>query len=294
MVARNLMIIAAAVAVSTPAWAIPYAFEVEAEVALVDDMNNVLGGSVYVGQPLLMSYAFDSDTTNTGAIPQVGDYWHYAGDYGMRVQVGPHDWRSDPSNLSFLVEMVNDYVGLDNYLLRSYNNIDYSGLSGPIQHMSWQLDDPSQTALTSTALPPLPPNLGIFQSWFGIDVEGGDMFNPFGGSFLVRSHATAIRTLPRIHADLVAPNDVLFQGTGFTPGGRLVAITAPSTGGDIVPGGACAGTNTGLNGPRMRAAFVANPDGTFSVSGRVGRMSGQQLVVFDVATCTPSPPITMP
>jgi hypothetical protein len=54
---------------------------------------------------------------------------------------------------------VNDYNGSDDYLLLSYNNTS----TGPaVEYISWQLDDPMQTALSSAALPSTAP---VLSSW---------------------------------------------------------------------------------------------------------------------------------
>ncbi|HMV67684.1 MAG TPA: hypothetical protein PKA64_12615, partial [Myxococcota bacterium] len=144
------------------AWATPVAFQVSATVGRVDDPSGALSGSVQVGDTITMTYTYDTDTANTGSVPTVGDYWHDGPPYGMRVDAGPVSFATDPMATSFLVEFVNDHgnPGSDNYLLRSYANVVSRGaIASPVDHMSWQLDDSTMRALSSTALTTRPPAL---------------------------------------------------------------------------------------------------------------------------------------
>ena len=70
----------------------------------------------------------------------------------------------------FLVELVNDQSGQDNYLLRSYYNLPTDGWQ--VEHISWQLDDPTQQQLSSTALTGVPPVPSQWQQMFGLMIAG--------------------------------------------------------------------------------------------------------------------------
>jgi hypothetical protein len=54
--------------------------------------------------------------------------------------------KTDLANVDFLVEIVNNYNGFDNYLSHSYNNVPL-GPDTTVDHIAWQLDDPSQGTL---------------------------------------------------------------------------------------------------------------------------------------------------
>ena len=180
------------------AWATPVAFQVSATVGRVDDPSGALSGSVQVGDTITMTYTYDTDTANTGSVPTVGDYWHDGPPYGMRVDAGPVSFATDPMATSFLVEFVNDHgnPGSDNYLLRSYANVVSRGaIASPVDHMSWQLDDSTMRALSSTALTTRPPALPDWTSPFGLSISGGDPFDP-SGDWFVRATATSIRRAP--------------------------------------------------------------------------------------------------
>jgi hypothetical protein len=105
--------------------------------------------------------------------------------------------QSDPSNVDFLVEIVNDHgtPGRDNYLLRSYNNLHNLPVALGNTHISWQLDDDTSTALDSTDLPLLPPNLADFSQDFGFTMTGS--LDEFGFDyFLVRGEITSAQLNP--------------------------------------------------------------------------------------------------
>ena len=137
------------------------------------------------GTPFTGSYTFNLSTPNQGSMSSVGDYWHQTAPYGVVVQVGSHVFKTDPAAVDFLVEIVNDhYSGFDNYLFRSYRNLPTEGVD--VGYISWQLDDPTQTALTSTALSPVPPVLSQWQQWVGFEVDGGNM------EYILRGQITSI------------------------------------------------------------------------------------------------------
>jgi hypothetical protein len=59
----------------------------------------------------------------------------------------------------------------DNIVMHSYNNIS----SAPgINMISWQLDDPNGTAISSDLLDPAPPYLPNWQQPFGLSIDGMD------------------------------------------------------------------------------------------------------------------------
>jgi hypothetical protein len=130
---------------------------------------------ITVGTPFTGSYTFNLATPNQGSISSVGDYWHQTQPYGVSLQIGSHVFKSDPAAVEFLVELVNDhYAGFDNYVFHSYRNLPVDGID--IGMISWQLDDPTQSALTSTALSAVPPVLSQWQQWVGLQIYGADFY----------------------------------------------------------------------------------------------------------------------
>ena len=58
----------------------------------------------------------------------------------------------------------------------------------PMNHISWQLDDPTAAALSSPALPIVPPVLQDWQSNFGLDISS---MGGMSEMFLIRSDVTS-------------------------------------------------------------------------------------------------------
>jgi hypothetical protein len=166
-----------------------------ATVREVDDQANLLGGSIQPGNVITGEYTYNSKTRDTNTLREVGDYQHSQKFYGITVQAGGFTFQTDPSNVDFLVEILNDY-GSDNYLLRSYNNLPLSN-GVLVTHIAWQLDDFTQTALDSAALPTTPPTLSDWESIFGLTLEGQ---SPTGNDqYFVRADVTEVHLVSSSH-----------------------------------------------------------------------------------------------
>lgn len=166
----------------------PICIAITAEVVTVDDLGGVLAGAINVGDVVTGTYVYESTTPDTNTLPTVGDYWHTTAPFGITLNASGYVFRTDPNNVDFLVEIVNDHgtPARDNYLLRSYNNIFDIG-SNTENHISWQLDDSTLNALSSEALLTVPPVLADWQSLFGLTIESGFYFD----QFFIRSHVTS-------------------------------------------------------------------------------------------------------
>lgn len=128
-------------------------------VTYLDDQQFLLDATVTNGAPIEGFYIFDSDVPAPAPEADVGDYWYTNSACGMVVKIGAYVFRTNPRHVNFLIELVNR-PGQDNYLLRSYNNLCSQPLY--VDHIAWQLDDGSGTALSDVALPLTPPDLGNF------------------------------------------------------------------------------------------------------------------------------------
>jgi hypothetical protein len=165
--------------------------KIVAKVAYVDDHYNLLGGAISVGDTIKAKYTYDSTISDTNPSPTVGDYWHTSPSCGIEVKAGGFVFTTDPSDVDFLFELCNDHgnpTPRDNYLLRSYNNLKLSN-DMLVDHISWQLDDDSCAALSSTDLSAKAPNLDDWESIFGLTLSGSDPSDPFK-TYMVRAHAT--------------------------------------------------------------------------------------------------------
>ena len=157
-----------------------------AEVIYVDDLAGLLEGKVNVGDIITGSYSYDSDTPDSSPSSSLGTYWHYTPPYGINLSIGGFVFQTDPDNVNFLLQVDDGYIGGDGYLIRSYNNLPLTNWV-EVDHISWQLNDYSGTALSSDALPITPP---VLTDWpdtgyhLTIDLDNG-------GSSYIRAEVTS-------------------------------------------------------------------------------------------------------
>jgi hypothetical protein len=139
--------------------------EIEAVVDYVTDPHNFFEGKVDVGDTITGWYIYDSSTPDSNPSPYVGDYQHHTPPYGFFLSVGGFDFGTDPTDVDFVIEIINDYTsgGLhDGYILGSYNNVPLpNGTS--VGQIFWSLRDESAKALSSIDLPTGPPVLNDWQ-----------------------------------------------------------------------------------------------------------------------------------
>jgi hypothetical protein len=140
--------------------------QIEGVVDNVTDEGNYLEGKIKPGDAITGWYTYDTSTLDSNPIPQVADYLHHAAPCGISLTVGGFEFKTDPANVNFLVEIINDYTsgGLqDNYGLISYNNLLLSN-GVLVDSIYWSLTDFSATALSSTGLPTTAPVLEDWQT----------------------------------------------------------------------------------------------------------------------------------
>ena len=159
------------------------------QVTEVSDAENLLGGTIIAGMHGTGSYTYDAGVEDGNALTTVGDYTSTIAPCGIFLTLGALQFQTDLGNVNFLLEVCNDHTGSDNYLLRSYNNLDMSN-DVAVDHIAWQLDDTSQAALDGIGLPLIPPELEDWEQIFALTVEGSLIEDPFR-DFLIRCNVTS-------------------------------------------------------------------------------------------------------
>ncbi|MCK5113684.1 MAG: PEP-CTERM sorting domain-containing protein [Phycisphaerae bacterium] len=169
---------------------------IQARVSQVDDPANLLEGNIASNDLITGTYTYNSDTSDTNPDPDIGSYWHYSPPYGINLSGDGYNFQSDPTDIEFLVGLGNDrYVEEeDYYIIRSRNNLSLSNGVG-IEHISWQLDDPTGNAISSIDLPVGPPLLSDWESIFGLYIQS-DKFGLNDDSFLIIGHVESAVLVP--------------------------------------------------------------------------------------------------
>ena len=143
--------------------------EIEAFVDSVEDDFGYLDGKVIVGDTITGSYTYDTLTPDSSSSPSIGRYEHYVPPYGVLLSVGGFEFKTDPANVNFLIEVGDDHpwfepdINRDHYLFISYNNLPLSN-DVTVRSISWVLNDAIGEALSRDVLPVTPPVLDDWQS----------------------------------------------------------------------------------------------------------------------------------
>ncbi|WP_437625706.1 hypothetical protein [Sorangium sp. So ce1151] len=157
-----------------------------AEVVDIIDSSGCLCVPVVPGDTITGTYSYDVRAADVASDDTVGDYTFTTPDTGISLDVNGVTTGTDPDNVSFLIELVNR-PDSDNYLLRSFNNLPLS-CGTPVDHIAWQLDDPTGAALSDTVLTKRPPDLAAFQSIFGLTITGSFATC----DYLIRAEVTSV------------------------------------------------------------------------------------------------------
>ena len=183
---------------------------IEATVRQVDDDAGLLEGAIAIDDIITGTYTYNTDTPDTHPSSTVADYEYYESPYGTDLLCNGLEFKTDPDNVDFLLKIINDkdygYGDEDLYLFISRNNLPLlSGIG--IQYISWQLNDYSGTAISSTALPAIAPILTDWILPVGLWVRSekiGDNYN----QFYIYADVTSAEIIPE-------PGTLILLGAGM-------------------------------------------------------------------------------
>ncbi|WP_330186274.1 hypothetical protein KZZ52_02015 [Dactylosporangium sp. AC04546] len=160
--------------------------------AVVDDViaaDGALCADVEPGDTITGTYVYNAKARDYNDGDHIGDYSHTTRPYGINLRVNGAPVRTNPADVDFLVELVNDDpgVGYDAYSIASYSNLPFR-CGTPVNFIGWSLADLTGTALSTTALDRKGPRIAAFKSSFELVVEGWT-----NGFYLIRAHVTSAR-----------------------------------------------------------------------------------------------------
>jgi len=136
--------------------------ELTAEITYLSQ-TDWFNGEIKVGDIITGSYTYDPSTEDSSPLETVGNYHHYSPPCGISLTAGGFVFQTNTENVNFLIAIGNNhmYSSWDNYGVGSDNNLMlYNGVY--IDLIGWGLQDSSGTALSSDALPTLPP---VLEDW---------------------------------------------------------------------------------------------------------------------------------
>jgi hypothetical protein len=198
-----------------------------AEITNIDYHRGMSDSGILIAAVLTGSYTYDTETPDSNPLSTVGDYWHYAPPYGISISVGDYNFRTDPCNLNFLIEICNNHsVGHDAFVMRSYAGmiVQHDFYMNSRGGFDWQLDDDSGTAVDNTDLTrtPIDPN-DWPDTWHHLTLNCSN--------FNLRAHVTEVNLAP---LKLVYPNGgEEIQADRRLPVETISWISDPCEGSDI-------------------------------------------------------------
>ena len=180
-----------------PATSTIIGIKIIATVTQVTDSYNLLGGAIHVNDTITGKYIYNTEILDSNPDPNVGVYVHISSPYGVEVNAGGFVFKTDPNNVYFIINILNDYgpygySPIDEYLLGSLNNLPLSnGLL--VTGCEFSLVDTTATALSSTDLPTKAPVLTNWNSGQGLFIEGKNPSNP-DQKYRILAHVTKATT----------------------------------------------------------------------------------------------------
>jgi hypothetical protein len=172
-------------------------FGFQATVAEVRDLNLLLGGAVHEGDTITGTFTFNTAAVDKVQFANLGSYDFTSG-LGVAIKAGGLSFRSDPNNVRFHLEIgrgdQNASGHPDRFLFRSYNNLALNATTS-VDHIAWQIEDATATAISSAKLPTINANLSQWNSVHGLTIQGRGSADG-QPDYFIRAHLFKIYSVP--------------------------------------------------------------------------------------------------
>jgi hypothetical protein len=165
------------------------AIRIIAKVYEVDDPYNLLGGAIKVNDTITGKYIYDSGTPDENPNPAVGTYRHTSSSFGIEVKAGGLTFKTNPSDVDFIIQILDNYYTQDAYIVSSPNNLQLSN-GMLVNEISWFLvNNFDLTVVTSDVLPTTAPVLADWTEINDVRLIGSHPSQPFK-IYGVKAHVT--------------------------------------------------------------------------------------------------------
>jgi hypothetical protein len=163
--------------------------KIVAKVYEVDDPYNLLGGAIKVNDIINGKYIYDSGTPDEDPNPAIGTYRHTSSSFGVVVKAGGFDFKTNPSDVDFLIQILDNYYIQDAYIVNSPNNLQLSN-GMLVNEISWYLvNNNNLTVVTSDVLPTTAPVLADWTEINDLRLIGSHPSQPFK-IYGIKAHVT--------------------------------------------------------------------------------------------------------
>lgn len=268
------------------AFAAPVAFRAHGEVFDVQDPLRSLDPGVTVGLPFQITWSYDDLTSDIDTRFDWGTYPFDVPEHRVQVDVGPYLFRSHRSAPDNDIAMVSQ-PNLDIWQVSSLRRSEALTTSPRIavQDLVFRMEDYTGALLPNTSLSqPIPSP----RQW--------TQHHAWANALLDWSITADIRSMRPVPYLVVTGGvgSATLTASGLTPRGTVVLVTG-APGAFTVPGGRCAGSFVALDQPSVQVTLGADANGALQIQFPLPQaLSGEEMVAFDLASCTPSVTATLP
>lgn len=159
------------------AWADDVTISFVAEVTFVYDESGMLDARINIGDTMTGYYTYDPLTADSSGDSEIGNYRHFGSSQSLFFDINGITFATNPNDHMLLIQIINSTT--DHYAVLGYNNITNLP-NRSVDFIALGLTDSTATALSSDALPAVPPNLADWDSPSTFSIYGCGLYDILG------------------------------------------------------------------------------------------------------------------
>lgn len=170
-------------------WADLITISITAHVDYVEDTENVLGGTIRIGDFINGEYRYDTVPSEFYINSYTGSYKYYCAPSGLSLNINGIAFKTNPNDIFFHLWIENEHCNTDMYMIY-VNNILPLENGTEVYQVSWKLSNHSYsdgTLITNVALPVTAPTLNGWQM---------NRLEIYGNGFNIRAHVISAQVTP--------------------------------------------------------------------------------------------------